>query len=79
MTTGLQSVGNRQSYGETIVARRDDLHAVRVLTRRRLPASDLAVALVLLRFQTRGIALSHEAAKEIAREVLVAEAYARER
>jgi hypothetical protein len=60
---------------ERAVFKRDDLLAVMAIARRAATPSELCVDLVLLRFQTRGVAMSKEEAEEIAKEIITAATY----
>jgi len=60
---------------ERAVFKRDDLLAVRATAPRKPYPSDLTVDIVLLAFQGRGVSMSLDEAKEIAREIVTAAAY----
>ena len=72
---GIRTEERTASGGQTVTSRRNDLLAVRVLAVRRRAPTWLAVQIVLLEFQSRGVSLALGEADEIARRVLAAEEY----
>lgn len=69
----------KQSHGTEITSHRDDLLAVQVLAQRAPTPTDLAVRLMILRLQGRGLSVGVWEAEALVQEILTAEKYAKER